>query len=102
MNRTLRILVRAILDLDEIVEWIRDRDERAAVRFHDRVQETIERIGEFPELAIAFVTRKRRQLRLVPVKRYRRFVIVYELTATTIDIKRILRGSRNLDEILDE
>lgn len=101
MNRAVRIRLRAELDLDELIEWIADRDERAAVRFHVRVRETIERIGRFPELASRVVTRKGRQLRLETVKRYPRYVIVYQFSDTEVEILRIVRGSRNLNELLD-
>jgi plasmid stabilization system protein ParE len=102
MSRSLRVRVRAELDLDEIMNWIADRDGRAALRFQDRVRETIERIGRFPELSSELVTRKGRHFRITTVKRYRQFVIIYTLTDSAIEILRIVRGSRKLDNLLDE
>jgi toxin ParE1/3/4 len=101
MKRILRLRARAELDLDEIFSWIAERDERAAARFIDRVQETIDRIVRFPELATRFGTRKGRNLLLAQIKRYPKFVIVYQLTETEFEIMRIIRATRNLDELLD-
>jgi len=102
MSRTLRIRLRAEIDIEEIMNWIVDRDERAALRFQKNVRETIDRVARFPFLSAELITRKRRQFRITAVKRYRRFVIVYTLTDDEIQIMRVVRGLRNLEQLLDE
>lgn len=102
MSRSLRIRPRAEMDLDELVEYIARRDDRAALRFQDRVRETVDRIVRSPHLGTARVTPRGRHLRLRQVLRYPKFVIIYQLTDTTIDILRIVRGSRNLDVFLPD
>lgn len=102
MSRTLRIRVRAEFDLDELVDYIARRDQRAALRFRDRVQETVSRIVRWPNLGTERVTATGRHVRLRQVLRYPKFVIIYEVTDRTIDILRVVRGSRNLDVFLPE
>jgi toxin ParE1/3/4 len=102
MSQPLRVLLRAELDIDEIMDWIGNRDERAALRFQACVRETIGRIERFPNLSSELVTRRGKRLRITAVKRYRRFVIVYRLTESDIEVLRVVRGLRNLDQLLDE
>jgi plasmid stabilization system protein ParE len=102
MSRALRIRVRAEFDLDELSEYIARRDVRAALRFRDRVRETVTRIARWPHLGTERVTGAGRQVRLRQVLRYPRFVVIYEITDQTIDILRVVRGSRNLDVFLPD
>jgi plasmid stabilization system protein ParE len=41
-------------------------------------------------------------VRLRQVLRYPKFVVIYEVTDQTIDILRVVRGSRNLDVFLPD
>jgi len=91
MNRELVIRPRADFELDELVEQIARRDERAAARFRDRVEETLRRIERFPELG-PLLEIPEGPFRVRQVLRYPRFVIIYRLTDTLIDVARIVRG----------
>jgi plasmid stabilization system protein ParE len=102
MSRIPRIRVRAEFDLDELVDYIARRDERAALRFRDRVQETVTRIVRWPHLGTQRITATGRRVRLRQVLRYPKFVVIYEVTDQTIDILRVVRGSRNLDVFLPD
>lgn len=102
MSQPLRVLLRAELDIDEIMDWIADRDERAALRFQACVRETLGRIEQFPNLSSELVTPRGKRLRITAVKRYRRFVVIYRMTESEIEVLRVIRGSRNLDRLLDE
>jgi toxin ParE1/3/4 len=102
MSRTLRFRIRAEFDLDELVEYIGRRDERAALRFRDRVQETVARIVRWPHLGSQQITPRGRHLRLRQVLRYPKFVVIYQVTDTTIDVLRIVRGTRNLDALFPD
>ena len=73
-----------------------ERDERAAARFRDRVEETLRRITRFPELGSLLET-PQGPFRVRQVLRYPRLVIIYRLTDTLIDVARIVRGMRNFD-----
>lgn len=76
MSRILRFRIRADFDLDELVEHIASRDERAALRFRDRVQETVTGIVRRPNLGTHRITPRGRDLRLRQVLRYPKFVII--------------------------
>jgi plasmid stabilization system protein ParE len=102
MSRTLRIRVRAEFDLDELVEYIARRDRHAALRFRDRVQETVSRIVRWPHLGTQRVTETGRHVRLRQVLRYPKYVVIYAVTDQLIDILRVVRGTRNLDVFLPD
>ena len=102
MSHILRIRVRAEFDLDELSDYIARRDVRAAIRFRDRVQETVTRIVRWPHIGTERLTRTGRRVRLRQVLRYPKFVVIYEVTDQTVDILRVVRGSRNLDVFLPD
>ena len=102
MSRQLRIRVRAEFDLDELADYIAGRDPRAALRFRDRVQETVTRIVRWPHLGARRVTETGHHVRLRQVLRYPKFVVIYEVTDQLIDILRVVRGTRNLDVFLPD
>jgi len=95
MSLPLVIRPRADWELDDIITWIADRDARAAHRFREKVEETFERIQQFPRLGSKSVTPEG-TFWIRQVLRYRRFIIVYQITETRIEVLRIMRGSRNL------
>jgi toxin ParE1/3/4 len=42
------------------------------------------------------------QMRQYPVKGFKNYLVLYELTETTIDIVRVVHGARNLEPLLLE
>jgi toxin ParE1/3/4 len=98
MSRKLNIRPRADWDLDGLVEYIARRNEDAAERVQDRIEETLRRIEQFPFMGLKLPTRQG-LYRVRPVLRFRQFVIIYQITDTTIEVVRIVRGVRDLGRL---
>jgi plasmid stabilization system protein ParE len=94
MSRQLVVRPRADWELEDIVQWIAERDVRAARRFRERFEETLRKMEQFPFLGSKAVTPEG-TFWIRQVLKYRRFVIIYQVTDTTIDVLRVIRGSRN-------
>ena len=93
--------LRAQKDFVAIVEYLDEHSPPAADRFVAAVEDKCRLLASFPELGR---TRDelRRGLRSLAVRKY---VIFYRVTATAVEILRILHGARDLSAVdwdLDE
>jgi toxin ParE1/3/4 len=83
-------------DLNEILEYIsRDKPE-AAIRWVQRIRETCELLARDPEIGERRPEFKTGEIRSSLVGRY---VIYYRPTATGIEIARVIRGERDVQDL---
>ena len=107
MNARLVVRPRADADLDQCVEYLAERNIRAARRFLEAAQQTFERIAEMPDLGARFQFLELDQpspllaeLRVVPIKRFRKYLVFYRAIRGGAEIVRVLHGARDIDESL--
>ena len=91
----------AIEDVASHSSHIAERNLEAALRFLDAIESTIEMLCQFPEAGgVVPTTRPEAQgLRAKLVTEFDNYVVLYFVTSKTIDIVRVLRGGRDLDQI---
>jgi toxin ParE1/3/4 len=83
-------------DLAEILDYLDERSPRAAERLAAAIDDRCNLLGELPEMG-----RLREELapglRSVVVERY---VLFYRVTATAVEVLRILHGARDIDTLM--
>lgn len=81
-------------DLFDAYAWIAPDSERAAERLLDRVDATIERLGQYPMIGAPrdALARGLRSIRVRPF----RYLIFYRASADEIVLIRLLHGARSL------
>ena len=93
-----------IQDILEIAIYISSDNLDAGDRFIYAAESTFQLLAKSPSIGrySGFRDPKVNQLRQYPVKGFKNYLILYELTETTIDIVRVVHGARNLEQLLLE
>jgi toxin ParE1/3/4 len=91
-----------IQDLLEIATYISYDNLDAGDRFLYAAEATFQLIARTPGIGrfSAFTHPQVAQLRQYPVKGFKNYLILYELTEDMIDIVRVVHGARNLEQML--
>src|SRR5436190_14929757 len=93
---------RALSDLDEIADTIRQDRPRSAVRFLNAVEKTVQRLLDQPESAGIFKSdhAELEGLRVCLIRGFKKYLLFYRVRETSLCVERVLHGARNLDELL--
>jgi toxin ParE1/3/4 len=87
---------QAETDLAEILDYLDKRSPQAAERLATAIDDRANLLGQFPEMG-----RKRDELapglRSMVVEQY---VLFYRVSATAVEVLRILHGARDIDSIM--
>jgi toxin ParE1/3/4 len=88
----------------EISTYISYDNLDAGDRFLYAAEATFQRIAKNPGVGrlCNFKDPSVAQMRQYPVKGFKNYLVLYELTETTIDIVRVVHGARNLEPLLLE
>jgi toxin ParE1/3/4 len=91
-----------IKDLMEIATYISYDNLDAGDRFLYAAEATFQLIARTPGIGrfSGFTHPQVAQLRQYPVKGFKNYLILYELTEEIIDIVRVVHGARNLEQML--
>ncbi|MCO8120492.1 type II toxin-antitoxin system RelE/ParE family toxin [Stieleria sp. TO1_6] len=91
----------AIEDIAGHSDRIAETNLDAAFRFLDAIEETVELLCQFPEAggAVPTIRQEAEGLRAKLVNDFRSYVVLYFVTAETIDVARVIRGGQELDQI---
>jgi toxin ParE1/3/4 len=89
---------QAIADWKEALDYLEERNPQAAQRLAEEMKQRCEQLGKLPGLGRARDDLKP-GLRSIVVQRY---TVFYRATDTSVQIVRILHGSRDIDSILRE
>jgi toxin ParE1/3/4 len=94
----------ALMDLDEIAEFIGRTRPRAALRFLDAFDQTVAALARLPSLGSPHESDdpRLRNVRVRPVKRFKNFLIFYRPIQDGIEVLRVLHGARDISPILEE
>ena len=92
---------RALMDLDEIAEYIGRSNPRAALRAFDQ---TVTKLATMPGLGSPYESSHSglQEVRILPVVGFKKYWIFYEAAKNRIDILRVLHCARDLDAALEE
>jgi toxin ParE1/3/4 len=96
---------RARNDLDEIAEYIRQRNPRAALRFIDAAKATFERLVGMPGMGTRYESEDpvtADELRYFPISQFPTYLVFYRPLPEGIAVVRVLHGARDIGGILAE
>ena len=90
-------------DLIAIGERIAEGSLRAARRFLEAAEKAADFLAEFPEVGGLYESDNPRLsgLRVWPIKRFRRYLILYRPLEDGIELLRVVYGSRDLEALFD-
>ncbi len=91
----------AVADLVEIGERIAEGSQRAANRFMEAAEKAAELLAEFPDLVGISESENPalHGVRLWPIKRFRRSLILYRPLEDGIEVVRVVYGSHDLETL---
>lgn len=103
MSRRLLVARRADLDIEEICDYLAARSVRTAERFLDAIQSALASIARFPEAGGRLLLEEHPHLdfRYCRVAGFETYLAFYRLTDMTIEVVRVLHGSRDLASALE-
>ena len=98
---TFEIRPRATADLLDIFDRLAETSPRAAHHFLQRAEETFDQIRRLPRCSqlAPHQDMPPTERRLLPVKRFRDFVVMYRVGADGVEVLRVLDGRRDLPEL---
>ena len=104
MTKRIFITPRANLDIDEHVSYLLERNDTAALRLFDAIRLTAAQIARMPSIGHQYSTEipDLKELRKIPVKSFKNYLIFYFVEADTIRIVRLLYAAQDISSILEE
>ena len=104
-KRNLRVVRERLAqsDLLEQIEYIRQDNILAAVRFVDAVEHSLRRLSEMPEIGSLcdFENPRLENIRVWPIKGFEKHLIFYRVADNIVQVLRILHGTRDIKNILE-
>jgi toxin ParE1/3/4 len=93
---------RALADLEEHAEYIRQRSPRAALRFLDAVESLFHQLASMPGIGQLYQTTHplNHDLRCFPVPKFPSHIVYYQPLGDGIIVIRVLHGARDIDRII--
>lgn len=102
MTHRLVIRPRAVLDVAGFFGQIAANRPAAALRFYDAFEVALKLIDQMPDAGGRLLLEELAQYdwRYVRPKGFRKYLIFYQITATTLEVVRVLHSSRDLTAAL--
>lgn len=90
-------------DLDEIASFLQQASPYTAIRFLEAVDRASERLAEMPGLGSLGESAHPALagLRLCPVRRFPKYLILYRPIAEGIEVVRVFHGARDIENLFD-
>ena len=94
--------IKAAQDAEEIAEFIAKHSLPSALRFVERLEETLLELPRLPEMGGFFPSTDSRLvgIRIRRIAGFSKYLIFYRTHPGAIEVIRILHGARNLDQEL--
>lgn len=91
----------AELDIEECFVYLAEDNRKIGLTFLGAVESGLEELADFPLLgkAIGFRNNKLGSVRMWHVKGYENYLIFYRVHEKSIDVIRVLHGSRDIDNL---
>ena len=100
---TLRVFKRpqAIDDIEECFVYIAKDNIEIGFGFLSAVEGSVKQLVKFPHLGKSrkFQHKQLRELRMLRVKGFENSLVFYHVTENTIEVIRVLQGSRDIDNL---
>ncbi|MFN0278652.1 MAG: type II toxin-antitoxin system RelE/ParE family toxin [Pyrinomonadaceae bacterium] len=100
---TLRVFKRpqAINDIEECFVYIAKDNIEIGMDFLSAVESSLQQLVKFPHLGKSrkFQHKLFREVRMLRVKGFEHYLIFYRVAENTIEVIRILQGSRDIDNL---
>ncbi len=95
---------QVIHDLIEIATYIAENNLENSDRFLSAAEETLKQLGQMPQLGkqCQFSHSRLQNIRQIAVKGFRKYLVFYQITATGVEIIRVIHGSRDVRTLLEE
>ncbi len=92
---------RAERDIEECFVYIAKDNLDTGVFFLVAVEDSLEQLAKFPLLGKQrdFADKRFQNVRMWRVKGYEKYLIFYQVTENTIEVIRVLHGSRDIEEL---
>lgn len=97
-------LPQVLRDIEENFVYIAEDDLDAGIRFLVSVEDSFERLAEFPFIGEAryFERNDLTGLRFWPVKDFENYLIFYLVKETVIEVVRLLHTARDIEDIFNK
>ena len=102
MTRNVVFTPAADFDIDDHAAYIAGGNLAIGARFYSNLFETCDLLRQWPEMGMAYPARssKLRDLRILPVKGFKKYLVFYRVTPPSIIVVRVLHSARDIDKIL--
>lgn len=93
---------RALRDLEQRSEYIRQSSPLAALRYLDAAEATFRQLADCPGLGTRYDPDLPvlAEIRFLPITRFRNDLVFYRLLTDGIEVLRVLHGAQDLDRLL--
>ena len=100
--RRFRVYSLAKLDILEIVDYLKSRSPKAALRFIEAVDATIARIRAMPRTGGPLLRpdRQEQDWRSVRVLGFKNYIVYYRIDPDLVHVVRLAHASRDLESLL--
>ena len=88
-------------DILDIGVYLMDQNPAAATRFLNALEETLNSLADMPEMGRIYQVGTH-ELRRFPVRNFDKYLIFYRLLDDRIELVRIIHGSRDIPELLED
>ncbi|MEC4806284.1 MAG: type II toxin-antitoxin system RelE/ParE family toxin [Jaaginema sp. PMC 1079.18] len=94
---------QVIRDLIDIATYIAENNLESGERFLKAAEDTFKQLGQMPQLGkqCQFTNLRLQNVRQLVVKGFKNYLIFYQVTATGVEILRVIHGSRDIEVILE-
>ncbi len=101
MSREIFKRPQAERDIEECFVYIAEDNLDTGVFFLVAVEDSLEQLAKFPLLGKQrdFADKRFQNIRMWRVKGYEKYLIFYQVTENTIEVIRVLHGSRDIEEL---
>lgn len=88
-------------DIEECFVFIAEDNLNTAVYFLVAVEDSLEQLAKFPLIGKQrdFANPRFQNVRMWRVKDYEKYLIFYSVTETTIEVIRVVRSSRDIEDL---
>ncbi|MFN0278978.1 MAG: type II toxin-antitoxin system RelE/ParE family toxin [Pyrinomonadaceae bacterium] len=100
---TLRVFKRpqAVSDIEECFVYIAKDNIEIGIGFLAAIESSLKQLVKFPHLGKSrrFQHKQFSEVRMLRVKGFEHYLIFYRVTENTIEVIRVLQGSRDIDNL---
>jgi toxin ParE1/3/4 len=103
-KRTITFRRKAMEDIADIASYIAADSPQAAQAFREALEHACALLADMPDVGISrsFGNPKLADVRLWPLKRFEKYLLLYRAYGDTVDVIRVVHGARDLPALFSE